>query len=66
YYDIQSDSLVVFSRTSLLSKSADIVIDMHKKPLGNLPARDPERCYKIAERIYAIHNTAFINYISLY
>jgi len=64
YYDVQSDSLVVFSRMSLFSKSANIVVDMHKNPLNNLPARNPDECYKIAERIYAIHNSAFINYIS--
>jgi len=65
YTEIQTDSVVVFSRTGMFNSGADIVADMHKKPLGNLPVNTPDCCFKLTERLYAVRTSAFINTISI-
>jgi hypothetical protein len=66
YFDIQTDSVVIFSRVGTFNSGADIVVDMHKKPLVNLPVYNPDRCFKLTERLYAVRTLSVINSISLY
>ena len=66
YFEVETDSVVIFSRTGVFNGGADIVVDMHKKPLGNLPVNNPERCFKLTERLYAVRTASAMSSISLY
>jgi hypothetical protein len=56
---ILTDSLVIFSRHGFFNPGVDIVVDVHKKPLGSLPVSHSNNYNKINERIYSMSTPGF-------
>jgi hypothetical protein len=62
-YGLLADSVVVFKRGGVVNKGAEIVVDMHRKPMGNLPVTHGNAYTRLSERLYSRATIALINQI---